>query len=123
MHRILRLLCLLTAVIVLVVSAQITRRLAETGVKEIQPIDESVPELTMAIVVPIAEGRIPIVTIAAALACLAALVGLFAIFSTRLSREAAGTTLLLVCTIALVLAAAAIAVTAIAISIGRAPAL
>ena len=91
------------------------------ALKEIQPIDDSVPEITKFLVVRVAEGEIPLVTLAAALACVVAAVGLHAIFSTRISREAAGTLLVVICTVAFGLAAVLIASTAIALSIGRAP--
>ena len=121
MHRILRLICLLFAVVGLVVSAQMSRQLARMGLKEIEPIDESVPRITEWMVVRVADGSLPILTLAGALACAVAAVGLFAIFSTRISRDAAGTMLVLACTIALATAATLLAVTATAISIGRAP--
>jgi hypothetical protein len=54
-------------------------------------------------------------------AALLAVAGLFAIFSSRLSKDAAGTTLVVLCTIAFAAALLLIATTAIAISIGRAP--
>ena len=121
MHRILRLICLLVAVIGLVVSAQMSRQLARMGLKEIEPIDDSVPKITQWLVVRVADGSLPILTLAGAVASVVAAVGLFAIFSAKISRDAAGTTLVLACTIALAIAAFLIAVTAIGISIGRAP--
>jgi hypothetical protein len=123
MHRILRLICLLVAVIGLVVSAQTSRQLARMGLKEIEPIDDTVPKITQWMVVRVADGSLPILTLAGALACVVAGVGLFAIFSTRISRDAAGTILVLACTLALVAAILVLAATAIALSIGRAPAL
>ncbi len=89
--------------------------------KEIEPIDDSVPEITKFLVVRVAQGDFPLVTLAAAIACVAAAAGLYAIFSPRLSREAADTLLLVVCTTSFGLALLLIASTAIAISIGRAP--
>ena len=91
------------------------------ALKEIQPIDESVPEITKVLVVRVAEGELPLVTLAALLAFAVAVVGLFGVFSAKISRDAAGTLLLVICTIALAVAAVLIASTAIAISIGRAP--
>ena len=121
MHRILRLICLLAAVIGLVVSAQTSRQLARMGLKEIEPIDDSVPKITQWMVVRVADGSLPILTLAGALACVVAAVGLFAIFSTKISPDASATTLLVVCTLALIAAALLLGSTAIAISIGRAP--
>jgi hypothetical protein len=121
MHRILRLICLLVAVIGLVVSAQMSRQLARIGLKEIEPIDDSVPSLTRWMVVRVADGSLPILTLSGAVACVVAAAGLYAIFSTRISRDASGTTLIIVCTIALTAAAILVTMTAIAISIGRAP--
>jgi uncharacterized membrane protein YjjP (DUF1212 family) len=123
MHRILRLICLLVAVIGLVVSAQTSRQLARMGLKEIEPIDDSVPKITQLLVVRVADGSFPVLTLAGALACLVAVVGLFVIFSTKVSPDASSTTLLVVCTMALLAAAILLAATTIALSIGRAPVL
>lgn len=93
------------------------------GLKEIEPIDDSVPEITRWMVVRVADGSLPILTLAGALACVVAALGLFAIFSTKISRDASATALVIACTVALVIAVILVAATAIAISIGRAPAL
>ena len=123
MHRIIRLICLLAAIIGLVASAQVSRQVARIGLKEIEPIDDSVPEITRWMVVRVADGSLPILTLAGALACVVAALGLFAIFSKKISQDASATMLIIVCTVALTAAVILVAATAIAISIGRAPAL
>ena len=121
MHRFLRLLCLLTAIAVLLGSAQISRRLAQIAMKEIGPIDPTLPELTRLMVVRVADGSFPTMLLAAAAAAVLAALGLFAIFSSRLSPNAAGTIVVVTCTIAFATALALLASTAVAISIGRGP--
>jgi len=89
--------------------------------KEIGPVDHTLPTLTHFMVVRVAEGSSQLTLLAGVLAAVAAIAGLTAIFSSRLSRETAGTMLVLVCTVAFAAAFLLLAMTAIAISIGRAP--
>jgi hypothetical protein len=121
-HRFVRLLCLAAAIAVLLFSAQVANRLAQVTLKELGTIDNTVPELTRFMVVRIADGSFPVMLIAGAVAAVVAIAGLFAILSRRLSAEAAGTTLVVVCTVAMTAAVLLLATMAIAISIGRGPA-
>ena len=122
MHRFVRLLCLAAAIAVLLFSAQVANRLAQVTLKELGTIDNTVPELTRFMVVRIADGSFPVMLIAGAVAAVVAMAGLFAILSRRLSAEAAGTTLVVVCTVAMTAAILLLATMAVAISIGRGPA-
>jgi hypothetical protein len=92
------------------------------ALKDIGTIDNTVPELTRFMVVRIADGSFPVMMIAGAVSAVVAIVGLFAILSRRLSAEAAGTTLVVVCTVAMTAAVLLLATMGIAISIGRGPA-
>jgi hypothetical protein len=121
-HRFVRLLCLAAAIAVLLFSAQVANRLAQVALKDIGTIDNTVPELTRFMVVRIADGSFPVMLIAGAVAAVVAIAGLFAILSRRLSAEAAGTMLVVVCTVALITAVLLLATMGIAISIGRGPA-
>ena len=121
MHRFFRLLCLAAAIAQLLFSARVAERLAQVAMKEMGPIDQTVPDLTHFMVVRVSDGSFPVMTIAGGLAAVVAVLGLFAILSSRISRETAGTTLLIVCTVALTAAILLLATTAIAISIGRPP--
>jgi hypothetical protein len=91
------------------------------AMKEIGAVDHTPPELTRLMVVRVADGSFPIILLAVSVASAAAIAGLFTIFSSRLSHETAGTTLLVLCTVLFIAALLLIATTAIAISIGRAP--
>lgn len=120
-HRLLRLLCLIGAIIAVLFAAQVAQRLANLSLKEIGPIDATVPEITRMMVVDIAEGSFPIMLIAGIVAAVIGVAGLYAIFSPNLSPAAGGTILLVACTLALMAAVFLLSAMGIAISVGRSP--
>src|SRR6188768_982327 len=113
----LRLVCLVAAIFALLASAQLSHRLAQMAMKEIGPVDHTLPEPTHLLVVRVVDGSFPIKLLAGIAAALLAMAGLFANFSSRLSPAAAGSSLIVICTIAFSAALLLIAATAIAISI------
>ena len=84
------------------------------AMKEIGPVDHTLPAPTHLLVVRVADGSFPIKLMAGIAAALVGVAGIFAIFSRRLSQAAAGSTPIVVCTIPLAASLLLVAATAIA---------
>lgn len=119
LHRIIRFVCLTGAATAPLVAALFCRFFSRVAVKHIVPLApaEPLPELTQIWITGVADGSFPIVVIALLLSALVVTLGLYTVLSKRLSPEAAGSALALVCCISYVTAVVLVGSTLIALVI------
>lgn len=109
-HRLLRSVCVLGATVAPFLAAVLTRFVSGVAVQYVLPRSEqwALPSFTQFWVVGVAEGRLPIVPVAALVSILVVGLGFFFVVSKRVSSEASGTALSLLCCLSYTIATIAL---------------
>ena len=109
-HRLLRIICVLGATVAPVLAAVLTRFVSQVAVEHVLPRSghSALPSFTQTWVVSVADGTLPIVPVAALISLLVVGLGLYLVLSKRVSSEASGTALSLICCLSYTVAVIAI---------------
>lgn len=98
-HRLIRIVCVLGSGLAPILVANLMRFVSRVAVKQVFPHSEgaALPAFSQTWVEGIASGRVPIIPIASVISLMIVALGFHLVFSKRLSSDASGTALSLLC--------------------------